>query len=211
VSNSTGVIQSIEALPAVTEPSLRPEVSEPTEPTVESTPEFKSDLPETSARKKNGMIFVAEQTIEPHSVLISQVAGIGPSSKSKSVSDSKPDTESGRRRRRKLSASGSEQILPDQDGIDGYEEFKGGPVTSGTSADDDVDDKKGWTVKRGRRGQDPLYSRKTFTAKPKTIMVDSNPYGVIQVLWCMNIVCNGQSNPSFITASFYNPRRKNNG
>jgi hypothetical protein len=155
-------------------------VSEPKEPTVESTPEFNSDLPETSARTENGMIFATEQTTEPQSVLISQSARIGPSPESKSVSDAKPATELGRRQRRKISVSRSEQKLPDQDGIDGYEECKGGPVTSGTRADEDVDDKEGWTVKKGRRGQDPLYSRETFTAKPKTIIKDSNLYGVIQ-------------------------------
>jgi hypothetical protein len=170
-----GIIQSMTALPATTEPSLEPEVSEPKEPTVESTPEFETDRPETSIREEDGIIVKSES----QSVLISQTADIGPSAESKSVSESKSDTRSSRRRRKKLFADGREQILPDRDGIDGYEECKGEPVASGTTTTEGVDENEGWTIKRGRKGQDLLYSRKTFTTRPKTIMVDANPYGVI--------------------------------
>jgi hypothetical protein len=121
------------------------------------------------------MIFIAEQTTEPQSVLISQVIDAGSSLESKSKS--KLYTKSDKCRRRKASTGGNERTLPDRDGLDGYEECKGGPVASDN---DDCNDKEGWTVKKGRRRQDPLYSRKTFTTKPKTIIANPNPYGVIE-------------------------------
>jgi hypothetical protein len=77
-------------------------------------------------------------------------------------------------------ADGREQILPDRDGIDGYEECKGGPAASGTINPENGDETEGWTIKKGRKGQDPLYSRKAFTARPKTITISANPYDVIQ-------------------------------
>jgi hypothetical protein len=109
--------------------------------------------------------------------MISQAMDAGPRSESKSGSESNPDTKPRRRRRKKLFANGGEQVLPDRNGIDGYEECKGHDKTG---TDEDADDKEGWTVKKGKKGQDPLYARKAFTARPKTITISANPYDVIQ-------------------------------
>jgi hypothetical protein len=171
------IIQSVTAVPAAIEPIPEPEVSEPKEPTVESTPESKSDRPGTSAREDNGIIVEAES----RSAKVNQTTDIRPSSESKPASESKSDTRSRfRRRRKKLVADGREQILPDRDGIDGYEECKGGLAASGTITTDNGDENDEWTIKKGRKGQDPLYSRKAFTARPKTITISTNPYDVIQ-------------------------------
>jgi hypothetical protein len=176
VSTSAGIIQSVAALPAAIEPIPEPEVSEPKEPTVESTPESKSDRPGTSAREDNGIIVEAESRL----AIVNQTTDIRPSSESNPASESKSDTRSSRRRRKKLLAGGREQILPDRDGIDGYEECKGGPAASGTITTDNGDENDGWTIKKGRKGQDPLYSRKAFTARLKIITISANPYDVIQ-------------------------------
>jgi hypothetical protein len=172
VSTSAGIIQSVTALPATIEPIPGPEVSEPKEPTVESIPESRSDCPGTSVREHSGIIVEAE----PQSMIVNQTTDIRPSSESKPAS--KPDTRSSRRRKKKLVADSREQIPPEQDGIDGYEECKGVPTASGTTTTEDGND--GWTIKKGRKGRDPLYSRKELTARPKTITVNANPYDVIQ-------------------------------
>jgi hypothetical protein len=166
----------VSAVPATIEPIPAPEVSEPKEPTVESIPEFKSDRPGASTREGDGIIVKAES----QSVIVNRTTDIRPSSESKPASESKSDTRSSRRRRKKLLANGREQILPDRDGIDGYEECKGGPAASGTITTENGDENDGWTIKKGRRGQDPFYSRKAFTATSKTITISANPYDVIQ-------------------------------
>jgi hypothetical protein len=162
----------VAALPAIIEPIPGPEVSEPKEPTVESIPEFKSDRPGVSMRE-------GDVKTEPQSAVVNQITDARPSSESKPTSEPKSDTRSSKCRKKKLIANSREQILPDQDGIDGYEECKGEPAARVTISTENGDENDGWTIKKGRKGQDPLYARKAFTARPKTITISANPY-VIQ-------------------------------